>query len=203
MNDPQTAAAQVQQAFEKIWHEQMAGIDILNPRLSVQTLGFQPYRNRVIGLVITPWLMALIMLPGEDDDWTELELGKKKPHRFPSGTRKFMVNEFDGIGVCQTHSLYSPMHEFESQDHALAAAQGVLDTLMVEGDPSMEEPAAHEPPACTRRGEATAEVRLEDFATIEPTQPVAPTACASPGGTQSNKTLSRRDLLRGSFLRQG
>jgi hypothetical protein len=38
------------------------------------------------------------MLPGEKDKWSNLKMGKKQPHKFPSSTYKFMVNEIDGIG---------------------------------------------------------------------------------------------------------
>jgi len=132
MNDPQLAAKMLERTFNRILHEQMQGIPILNNRLTVQALGFQKFEGRVIGILVTPWLMNMVMLPGEDDDWTTLKLGKKQPHRFPSKTFKFMVNEFDGIGKCQTYSLFSPMNEFINQEHALAAAQSFLDTLMVE-----------------------------------------------------------------------
>jgi len=184
--------------FERILQEQMQGIPLLNNLLRVQTLGFQEYDGRVIGILITPWLMNLIMLPGADDDWEALELGDKRPHKFPSGTYKFMVNELDGVGKCQTHSLYSPMGEFVNQDHALAAAQGFLDTLMVEREPTEEERVDEELLGRIMRGEETPEVDLDGFATIEPT----PAAAEPPRPEPKLKSeLSRRDLLRGSFMR--
>lgn len=203
MNDPQTAADTLAQTFERIHHEQMAGIPILNNRLCVQTLGFQQYQDRVIGIVITPWLMNLFMLPGAEDDWSGLKLGKKQPHQFPSGTYKFMINEFDGIGKCQTHSLFSPMNEFDSQEHAVAAAQAFLDKLMVETEPSEEDLVDEEKLGCIMRGEHTAEVNLDDFATIEVADITTPARGTSQKTVQFNKTLTRRDLLRGSFLKEG
>ena len=57
MKDPQSAAKTVQQAFERVHRESMQNIPILNPRINVQTLGFQYYQERIVGIVITPWLM--------------------------------------------------------------------------------------------------------------------------------------------------
>jgi len=200
MNDSQLAAEMLEQTFSRILHEQMVGIPILNNRLKVQALGFQEFKGRVIGILITPWLMNLIMLPGENDDWGALELGKKQPHRFPSKTFKFMVNEFDDIGKCQTYSLFSPMNEFINQDHALAAAQSFLDTLMVETAPTEESIVDEELPGCIMREEDTLAVNLDDFAVIEATETVSPVRGASEMKLRVDKKLSRRDLLRGSFL---
>ncbi len=200
MNDPQLAAETMERAFNRILHEQMAGIPILNNRLKVQALGFQKFKGRVIGILITPWLMNMVMLPGKNDDWSALKLGKKQLHRFPSKTFKFMVNEFDGIGKCQTYSLFSPMNEFINQDHALAAAQSFLDTLMVETAPTEECIVDEERADCIMRGEDTLMVKLDDFAVIEATETATPVNEASGVKLRIAKKLSRRDLLHGSFL---
>ncbi|MEW8014924.1 MAG: [NiFe]-hydrogenase assembly chaperone HybE [Candidatus Sedimenticola endophacoides] len=184
------------QTFERILREQMQGIPLLNHRLRVETLGFQEWRGRVVGIVITPWLMNLVMLPGEGDDWESLELGDKQPQEFPSTTYRFMVNEIDGIGRCQTHSLYSPMHEFLSQEHALAAARGFLDTLMVERERSEEERVDEALLGRILRGEETPEVELGAFDIAEQ-EPPAP--CAAAQG-RIKARLSRRGLLRGALV---
>ncbi len=200
MNDPQLAAEMLEQTFNRILHEQMVGIPILNNRLKVQALGFQEFQGRIIGILITPWLMSLVMLSGENDDWNALELGKKQPHRFPSKTFRFMVNEFDDIGKCQTYSLFSPMNEFVNQDHALAAAQSFLDTLMVETAPTEECIVDEERPDCIMRGEDTLELNLDDFAVIEEMETATPVSVTPEIKLRVDKKLSRRDLLRGSFL---
>jgi [NiFe] hydrogenase assembly HybE family chaperone len=154
-------------------------------------------------VLITPWLMNLVMLPGEGDDWSGLELGKKQPHRFPSNTYKFMVNEIDAIGKCQTHSLFSPMNEFVNQDHALAVAQSFLDALMVESKPTEEDLVDEKLLGRIVRGEETPEVNLDDFAVTvtEAVETAAVPVRGQPGmKVRVEKKLSRRDLLRGSFL---
>ena len=163
MNNPQTAAETLQTVFERIHRKQMAGLPLLNPALQVQTLGFQVYAGRVIGIVITPWMMNLVMLPGDEDDWGNLKIGKKQTHKFPAKTHKFMVNEIDGIGLCQTCSLYSPMHEFVNQAHAVAAAQSFLDILMTEAQSDAEDPVDEELLGRIMRGEETPGVDLAEI----------------------------------------
>jgi [NiFe] hydrogenase assembly HybE family chaperone len=97
----------------------------------VQTVGFQAYEGCTIGIIITPWMMSLILLPAGDQDWKDLKPGETVQHRLPANEFRFIVNEIDDIGLCQTHSLYSPMHEFLNQDHAVVAADSFMQTLMV------------------------------------------------------------------------
>lgn len=220
--EPQDAAVTLLQTFEHILQENMQGIPILNKKLHVQTLGFQMYNGRIIGIVITPWLMNLIMLPNEDDDWNELELGKKMPVKFPSTSYKFMVNEINGIGKCKTHSMYSPMHEFTSQDHAVKVAQDFLHNLNVEREPTVEELVDEDLLGRIMRGEEI-DVNLDEFAVIEPIKqsnvqttahsavqkvtetdvipPIKENVVNSPLPPKMSQAMSRRDIIRGKFLR--
>lgn len=194
----QDVALAVEQAFTRIQHESMQGIPILNPGINVQTLGFQRFEGRVIGVVITPWLMTVILFPAEDEDWSKLALGRKIPHAFPAKKIKFMVNEFDGIGACQTHSLHSPMNAFSSQQQALTAAQDFIDKLLLESEADAEDPIDEDLLGRIMRGEETPEVNLDDFATIEPHANSIPINVTTEKKLV-NKTFGRRALLRGQF----
>lgn len=127
---PELRAAQVADVFERIHREQMAGLPLLNAALSVATSGFRMYEGRVLGMVVTPWMMSLMLLPSADDDWQALPLGGKEKHPFPGAALQFLVNVIDGLGVCQMHSVHSPMHAFADQATALAAADAFLDKLL-------------------------------------------------------------------------
>jgi len=215
INEPQAAADTLLKTFESILQNNMQGIPILNKRLQVQAMGFQQFEGRIIGVIITPWLMNLIILPNEEDDWNELELGKKMPIKFPATSYKFMVNEIDGIGKCKTHSMYSPMHEFSSQDHAVKVAQDFLNALFVERDPTVEELVDEDLLGRIMRGDEI-DVNLDEFAVIEPvSQPVASSLNSktsidekvidatelSSSPSKIAQSMSRRDLIRGKFLR--
>lgn len=131
--------------FERIHREQMAGLPLLNKALSVTVLGFEEFEGRVLGMAITPWMMSLLLFPGPQDQWEGQALGNKHMFTFPGGTFRFMVNVLDDLGVCQMHSLHSPMHPFKSQQAAITAANNFLQKLLVappgglEHDPVDEE----------------------------------------------------------------
>jgi [NiFe] hydrogenase assembly HybE family chaperone len=194
MTDLETLTRQIENVFKRIEREQMQDIPLLNPALQVQTLGFQHYQGRPVGILITPWMMNLLLLPAEAEDWSELKLGDKRHHRFPANEFCFMVNEIEGIGVCQSHSLYSPMHEFMNQEHAVAAAESFMQTLMVEVEEPETDPHDEELLGRILRGEETPEVELDGF-TLAETKSGADSACPASGETPG---LTRRQFLRGN-----
>ena len=226
MQDPHTIAQQLEQTFHKIHLENMQGIPILNPNIRVEAVGFQEIDGRVLGIIICPWLMNVVLLPKDDEDWSDRELGHKQPHEFSSRIYKFMINEYDGIGTCQTHSLYSPMREFSSHEQAVKTAQEFLDDLQVERELTEEERVDEELLGKVLREEEI-EVNLDDFDVIvtntelaafenaegvslradladfdviEPIPRVAPTVMGTAEtGVKVEKKISRRNLLRGKF----
>jgi [NiFe] hydrogenase assembly HybE family chaperone len=128
---PQLVETRVANLFERIHREQMAGLPLLNKALSVTTLGFQEFEGRILGMLITPWMMSLLLFPKPQDDWQSQALGSKNMISFPGGNYRFMINVIDVLGVCQMHSLHSPMHRFGSQDAAIAEATAFMDKLLV------------------------------------------------------------------------
>lgn len=205
MLDPQAAAERFAEIFERIHQEQMKGLPLLNTRLHVETLCFQEYQGRILGILITPWLMNLVLLPGENDDWSEQELGHKEPHLFPGGSHKFMINEVDGIGRYQTHSLYSPMREFTNQNHAQAAAESFMKVLMTATEASDDAAIDEELLGRVMRGEETPEIDVDALESVafgqDPDRVAAKPArgLSEIGVRIEDKEISRRDLLRGRF----
>lgn len=137
---PEVQAARVAAAFERIHREQMAGLPLLNEALEVATLGFREYAGRVVGMLVTPWMMSVVLFPGAGDDWQTMALGDKRTHGFPGGSFRFLVNRVDELGVFQVHSVHSPMRGFSSQSAALAEAAGFLERLLtpVNAEPQQE-----------------------------------------------------------------
>ncbi len=193
MSDLNALSQEIEAVFRRIEREQMQGIPLLNPALQVQTIGFQTYQGRTLGIVITPWMMSLMLLPAAGEDWSSLQLGDKQHHRLPSNEFRFMVNEIDGIGICQTHSLYSPMHEFMNQDHAVAAAESFMQTLMVAVEHPETDPHDEELLGRILRGEETPEVEMDGFALAE-AKSQSTSDCPAAGDKPG---LTRREFLRG------
>ena len=199
MLDPQAVAQQLEQTFHKIHIENMQGIPILNPNIKVEAIGFQEINGRVLGIIICPWLMNVVLLPKEDEDWSDKELGHKQPHEFSNRIYKFMINEYEGVGTCQTHSLYSPMRAFSCHEQALKAAQDFLDDLSVERELTEEELVDEELLGKVLREEEI-EVNLDDFDQIKPMAANDAALVNQKESTRAvKKEISRRDLLRGNL----
>jgi [NiFe] hydrogenase assembly HybE family chaperone len=160
----------LEKVYRNIQCERMLGLPILNPDLAVEAVGFMPFRGHSLGILITPWFMSLMLLPGTVP-WPALREGESQSWQFPCGVLTFVAESEIELGSYQTCSLFSPMHEFSGQAEARAAAHAVLDGLFT--------PAVSVEPAQV------------------PAQPVGPLAemreaIAAP--------MSKRDFLRGCFL---
>ncbi len=200
MSDLQQISDTMEQTFKRIHIENMQGIPILNPAIEVQALGFQQWQGRVLGVIITPWLMNLVLLPAEGEDWSQMELGHKQPQEFPSRSYKFMINDIEGVGPCQTYSLCSPMRDFISHEQAVQVAQDFLDDLMIEKKPTEEDMVDEELLGRVMRGEDTSDIDLSQFDEYDPVQDEsAMTHEQAEVQVKVEKKLSRRDLLRGNL----
>lgn len=127
-------------AFRRIETESMAGVGVLNPALCVEALGFARFEGHWLGIVITPWFMNLVLVPGEAAFWQSVAPGKRLFRKFPSGDFAFLGSVEPEVGEFQSCSLFSPMAQFADQDGAREVAIAALDALQ-------RTPAAAAPPA--------------------------------------------------------
>lgn len=106
----------------------MSDLPVFNTALSVSAVGFREYLNGDIGILVTPWCMNLIFLPGDAE--SELGgnsvLGEKRMIALPSGQYEFIWGESERLGGYLSCSLFSPMFEFDSQEIALETAEEVM-----------------------------------------------------------------------------
>jgi len=180
-------------AFARIQRERMADVPLLNPDLRVQAVRFNAWQQRCLGVLITPWFMNLLLLPGRGETWDELPVGSKIVHTLPSGNYEFILAREEGIGPYQMCSLFSPMFEFENQQAAVATAEAVMAGIMDEA--SREQISTRErdmrriwngegePPVTAGTAVDSDEKRQPDLA------------------PRMEQAMSRRALLRGAFLR--
>ncbi|MCF6209603.1 MAG: [NiFe]-hydrogenase assembly chaperone HybE [Gammaproteobacteria bacterium] len=201
MGRPDRLMTDLEAVFSAIQRERMVDIPILNPRLEVRAVGFQDWDGHWLGVLITPWFMNLMLLPGEGKIWPEMATGDKLSHVLPSGRYEFIVGDENDIGQYQMCSLFSPMFEFEDQAAVVATAEAVMAAIFDQ---------ANKDEAMTRESEIVrlwqGEENTEDVEpSIVPTTDEAQTEQeAAPPSLQERieKPLSRRDLLRGAFLRR-
>lgn len=129
--------------FQRIADEHMAGLPILNPALAVAAVGFRPWQDYWIGVLVTPWFMNLMARPVRQDAVPTADTVLA----LPSGEYEFMVSREDGVGVYLSCPLISPMAQFTGQDAALAVAREVM--VQIFGTP---EPVAKPEADLGRRG---------------------------------------------------
>ena len=80
----------VEEAFFRIQREQMADVPILNAALSVEAVDFQRWQGHWLGVVVTPWCMSLLLLPGSEQGWVATGDNKRRFVRFPAGDFAFL-----------------------------------------------------------------------------------------------------------------
>ncbi|MBL8492834.1 MAG: [NiFe]-hydrogenase assembly chaperone HybE [Rhodocyclaceae bacterium] len=132
-------------AFERIWHTRMADLPILNPDMEVDTVGWRAWQGEWLGVLVTPWSINLMLLPGEGGNVRPLAVDERQTWSFPSGHYDFMGGNEEGIGHYQTCSLFSPVLQFETQADAVNTALAAIRALMeAEPDPRAGSQAAAE-----------------------------------------------------------
>ena len=158
----------------------MQGLPIVNPALEVEAVGFAPWEGSWLGVMVTPWGMNLMLVPGEPGSWQPLALGAKRRYRFPAGDYEFIGAHDATIGEYQVCSLFSPVHEFEDHATARLVARLARDALF---------------------DVANAEVPEFPVANLSPSSTVeAPAGPLAQNEAGLGAPLSKRDFLRGRFL---
>lgn len=119
-------------AFRRIEAETMADVPILNPALTVEAVGFTRRQDHWLGIVITPWFMNLVLVPGAAESWQSVAPGLRLFRKFPSGDFAFLGSNEPEVGEFQSCSLFSPMGQFASQAEAREVALAALAALQAE-----------------------------------------------------------------------
>jgi [NiFe] hydrogenase assembly HybE family chaperone len=156
--------------------QRMDGLHFVNPAIEVEAVGFAPWESHWLGVMVTPWCINLMLLPRDPGGWTSLPQGVKQCYRFPAGDYDFISSRDETIGEYQMCSLISPV--LELPDHATAREVAVLARAAL-FDPA-NAPVPDEPKGAHDEAGPGAIEQLEK---------------------QANAPLSKRDFLRGRFLR--
>ncbi|MDD5029532.1 MAG: [NiFe]-hydrogenase assembly chaperone HybE [Rhodoferax sp.] len=120
----------VEATFFRIQQTRMADVPILNPALQVEAIDFQRWQGHWLGIVVTPWCMNLMLLPGSDAPWQSVAVNQRRFVKFPAGDFAFLGGQEDEVGDYQSCSLFSPMHQFATQPDAVMTARASLVGLL-------------------------------------------------------------------------
>lgn len=131
----------VESTFFRIQQERMADVPILNHALSVEAVDFQRWQGHWLGVLITPWTMSMLLVPGKAEDWVSVGISdnKRRYIKFPAGDFAFLGGDEEGLGEFQTCPLFSPMDRFSCQSEATQTARAsmvaIMQTAIVTVDP--------------------------------------------------------------------
>jgi [NiFe] hydrogenase assembly HybE family chaperone len=166
-------AGALEALFRTILQEQMKDVPMLNPALGVEAVGFRPWSDHWLGVLITPWFMNLMLTPRVTSKWQAVAEGKSRHYVFPAGVFEFIGGRDPVLGDYQACSLFSPMFDFANHQGAHDTAVAALDALF---DVASREPA--------------------EVSVARPTVGADPTATAP-------RAVSKRDFLFGLVPRAG
>ncbi len=126
----------LERTFRSVLHRQMRDMPMLNSALAVEAVGFRPWREHWLGVLITPWFMNLVLMPRVASQWQAIAERETRHCVFPAGVFEFIGARDPQLGDYQACSLFSPMFEFADQASAQATAVAALDALF---DPASRE----------------------------------------------------------------
>jgi [NiFe] hydrogenase assembly HybE family chaperone len=145
----------VEEAFFRIQREQMADVPILNPALAVEAVDFQRWQGHWLGIVVTPWCMSVLLVPGSSENWNSTGENRRRFVKFPAGDFAFLGSKEIELGEYQSCPLFSPMGQFRSQSEATMTARASLIALLTAPQQPQSAPgevkAAGEPSLSRRR----------------------------------------------------
>jgi [NiFe] hydrogenase assembly HybE family chaperone len=128
-------------AYRDIIQPRMSALPMYNAALEVEAVGFELHNGRMCGVLVTPWFMNLVLLPGEDDDWSGLPHGNTLKVAFPAGDYQFMFSNPEGIVPHLSMPLFTTVQNFTDQDTACRVAREVLQRLLRDiTDPTQADP---------------------------------------------------------------
>jgi [NiFe] hydrogenase assembly HybE family chaperone len=109
----------------------MQDMPMVNPALSVEAVGFRPWADHWLGVLVTPWFMNLWLMPRVLAKWQPIGERETRHYVFPAGVFEFIGGRDPALGDYQACSLFSPMFEFSdpanARDTAVAALAALFD----------------------------------------------------------------------------
>jgi [NiFe] hydrogenase assembly HybE family chaperone len=138
----------LEQTFERIRVERMAGMSMLNPVLAVAAVDFARQGNEWRGVLVTPWGINLLLLPAVEE-WPVPAPHERVFRTYPSGTFAFLGNREEGLGDYLACPLIHDMQQFEDQETAVNTARACL--IALDLAPTAAPVAADTPESPARR----------------------------------------------------
>jgi [NiFe] hydrogenase assembly HybE family chaperone len=129
-------SSRLEEHFRDIHERCMKDVPICNEALGVACVGFRPFGDFSLGIVLTPWFMNICAAPRAGAPKVEDRPGATRTLALPAGHVDFLATELDGFDRLLFASLFSPMQDFVDHASALATAEAAMAALMKAPEPA-------------------------------------------------------------------
>ena len=118
--------------YREVYEKTFRDLPIVNKALEIEAVGFRPLEEHQLGVLITPWFMNLVLLPGTGR-WDDRPQGSACTVGLPGGKVVFHVSHEQALGTILSAALFSTVADFPDQDIASEVARETL-RLLFDGD---------------------------------------------------------------------
>jgi len=130
----------------------MADVPIHNEALAVEAVDFQKWQGHWLGVLVTPWCMSALLVPGQEEGWQTPGDNQRRFVKFPAGDFAFLGNDEAELGEFQSCALFSAMGQFADQAAAVQTARAALSAMLqAPAAPAAAEERPADQPSLSRR----------------------------------------------------
>lgn len=115
--------------YHSVYRESMRDLPICNSSLRVELVGLNALSEHQLGVLITPWFMNLVLLPG-NETWSDENPGAICTIQLPSAPCEFTVCQDELLGTFLSAVLFHSVKDFTDQETAVAVAHEALGQLL-------------------------------------------------------------------------
>jgi len=118
-------SAKLDQIFTEIHQKEMKGLPFCREDLAVEAVNFKLYEQQWTGVMVTPWMVSLFILPGPQQVWERRQVGEKLGLQLGNGQYVFIVGEQEQLGQYLACSIQSPVTQITDQKSARKLAADI------------------------------------------------------------------------------
>ncbi|MGY3856356.1 hydrogenase-2 assembly chaperone [Aeromonas intestinalis] len=115
--------------YKRIAREEMQGLPFYHQTMPVLAR-CALHEEQWLGVVLTPWMLSVVVLPGPDQCWPVRPLSSRLALQLPCGNLTFMVGALPETGQLLACSLMSPLDSHLGADEGAALVESVQKMLL-------------------------------------------------------------------------
>ncbi|WES67689.1 hydrogenase-2 assembly chaperone [Superficieibacter sp. HKU1] len=116
-------SALIERVFQQVAESSMVGLPFYRAHLPVKACAFHLFEGQWFGALLTPWMLALLVLPGPGQRWDYRRADERLALTFPQGNIVFRPGEIAPELYYLSCSLMSPVDLALDAEQAIALAE--------------------------------------------------------------------------------